>query len=776
MLAFLFKSLVLSLWAVLVLHRFQKAFEPCVVLHELVPSSAASSHGAEARAAPGLPQHGKPQPTQRPPTSATTTAPGTTLAASTAVALPLASSTGPPAADHGGEGGPRIAVMVIGFDIADGESKPVLWTTFKHLLGNLLANSWQPDLYFCARAGTNLSTLEGVVDPAVLREYATTVPVEFLDTSRATNQFQRMKWCYIKTKEAAFRRGLTYEFYLRSRPDMVFAEVSLPRTLSTACVHTRLRWVGNLQDVNCQVVSGDLACDYYKERTDPCATIDDQFAIVPAKLAEIVFDWAGLQKGEETVYHYVPGLCTKRTVPENRFGSWILSHKMRICPIGHPSSGSSIHMHLMRVDKMARLRGEEPSAHSKEMEAHMALPVPCDPHSVKDCAHHPNQLPYEQWMDTILGLSESPQQPSGHDRSTVPVGAQVAAPSSSSVAPLFSTSSPPPPAAGSDAMPRPPEASPTGGARIAVMVIGAEINDAESTPVLWTTFKHLVASLLASSWHPDLYFCARAGTNMSTLESVVDGAVLRESAGRVPIEFLDTSLATNQFQCMKWCFIRTKESASRRGIEGYQFYIRSRPDLVFADVSLPLTLSTDCLHIRLRWVGNLKDLNCQMVTGNACNIYRKYKEPCATVDDQFAIVPARLAEIVFDWPGLSKGEDTVYNWVPGLCTEKTVAENRFGSWILSHKMRICPIGHPSSGSSINVHLMKGARKRGAEPSKHSLELEAKMAVPVNCDPKAVKECARHPNPVPYEEWMSGLLNMTESPLQHEKKGHSLEQR
>jgi len=271
----------------------------------------------------------------------------------------------------------RIAVLVSGLTLEDGETKAVLWTLFDGMVSGLLRSGWVPDLHFCIGRNGNRETIEMLVTKATVSKYSH-VEMQFFDVV-ASGQFSRYCACYRSSKEAAKKQQRHYVFWIRTRPDIIFGFVDLPRTASQACLHARLRFVGGLQKMSCQSTTGKVSNCGFAAKSWPSLTLDDQFAIVPASLADDFFGWSTSGNSNPTIYSH-PGTCTQSRWPETRLTAWVLKNKLRVCPLGMPDSGANFNIAL----------------HKRRISFNVA----CDLSKTYTCGE--NNLPYAEWWAAVL--------------------------------------------------------------------------------------------------------------------------------------------------------------------------------------------------------------------------------------------------------------------------------------------------------------------------------------------------------------------------------------
>mmetsp|Transcript_53103 Transcript_53103/g.134714 ORF Transcript_53103/g.134714 Transcript_53103/m.134714 type:complete len:492 (-) Transcript_53103:66-1541(-) len=271
----------------------------------------------------------------------------------------------------------RIAVLVSGLTLEDGETKAVLWTLFDGMVAGLLRSGWVPDLHFCIGRNGNRETIEMLVTKATVSKYSH-VEMQFFDVV-ASGQFSRYCACYRSSKEAAKKQQRHYVFWIRTRPDIIFGFVDLPRTASQACLHARLRFVGGLQKMSCQSTTQQGSNCRFAAKSGPCLILDDQFAIVPASLADDFFGWSTSGNSNPTIYSH-PGTCTQSRWPETRLTAWVLKNKLRVCPLGMPDSGANFNIAL----------------HKRRISFNVA----CDLSKTYTCGE--NNLPYAEWWAAVL--------------------------------------------------------------------------------------------------------------------------------------------------------------------------------------------------------------------------------------------------------------------------------------------------------------------------------------------------------------------------------------
>jgi len=276
----------------------------------------------------------------------------------------------------------RIAVLVSGLTLEDRETKAVLWTLFDGMVSGLLRSGWVPDLHFCIGRNGNRETIEMLVTKATVSKYSH-VEMQFFDVV-ASGQFSRYCACYRSSKEAAKKQQRHYVFWIRTRPDIIFGFVDLPRTASQACLHARLRFVGGLQKMSCQSTTQQGSNCRFAAKSGPCLILDDQFAIVPASLADDFFGWSTSGKSNPTMYSH-PGTCTQQHFPETRLTAWVLKNKLRVCPLGMPDSGANFNIALHKF---------------ANKQTSFNVDAACDLSKPHTCGG--NNLPYAEWWAAVL--------------------------------------------------------------------------------------------------------------------------------------------------------------------------------------------------------------------------------------------------------------------------------------------------------------------------------------------------------------------------------------
>jgi hypothetical protein len=153
-------------------------------------------------------------------------------------------------------------------------------------------------------------------------------------------QFMKMDECWQNNKNFH-----SWDWFIRTRLDLNFYNGFIYPTISSECIHTKLRMVSQLNFVTNLMLTYDYEKNMcaFAHVEQPCLAIDDQFAIIPQKFAAKYFSFAQTLKQPMKVYKQ---MCISDVFPENRLTSYILKNRIPICPIGHNESSVQLHFAL----------------------------------------------------------------------------------------------------------------------------------------------------------------------------------------------------------------------------------------------------------------------------------------------------------------------------------------------------------------------------------------------------------------------------------------------
>lgn len=178
---------------------------------------------------------------------------------------------------------------------------------------------------------------------------------EMADGAESNNvrQFFRLNECYRRIVDASVSTGHVHDFYVRVRPDLHWIGAFDTRSLSAPGarrgIGVRYRSAAGLEGLTLGHFQmawykvGPDACGEARWQTDyPCATLDDQFALVPTRLAPTYFGFALRRLSQEyrALWQHSPAVppCSCWHCMEGRLTEYLTLHGMRIRPLSLPAT------------------------------------------------------------------------------------------------------------------------------------------------------------------------------------------------------------------------------------------------------------------------------------------------------------------------------------------------------------------------------------------------------------------------------------------------------
>jgi hypothetical protein len=190
---------------------------------------------------------------------------------------------GPPGAPPGGL---RIAVLVVGQMKPNNQNALTLESLRARVIDPYRRDGHVVDTFLC-------ETL-AITDRASTLVLTRLRPYTVFDVE-AANQFDRNEACYKRVLET--HAAAPYDWYVRVRPDLVlWDDAPAPESLDAGAIHARLLSAQNMPGVKQGTMSyafDDPKCNHEVCLPGTCSTLcevyDDEFAIVPAAMAEAYF-------------------------------------------------------------------------------------------------------------------------------------------------------------------------------------------------------------------------------------------------------------------------------------------------------------------------------------------------------------------------------------------------------------------------------------------------------------------------------------------------------
>lgn len=215
---------------------------------------------------------------------------------------------------------------------------------------------------------------------------------EMANGAESTNvrQFFRLSECYRHVVNASKAAGHMHDFYIRVRPDLHWVGTFDTRNLSAPearqALAVRYRSAAGLEGLTLGHFQmawykvGPDACGEARWQTDyPCATLDDQFALVPARLAPTYFGFAlgRLSREYRALRNRSSAVppCSCWHCMEGRLTEYLTLHGMHIRPLSLPATYvyDSHEAAPMMLPETAGPSGEPDAVWSPSTRVHCAL-------------------------------------------------------------------------------------------------------------------------------------------------------------------------------------------------------------------------------------------------------------------------------------------------------------------------------------------------------------------------------------------------------------------